>query len=281
MEELLGREADSLPQSRFRYRIANSEAAAHGVRSVGQDQMQQFYGYSRHSHPNGNLDAYAAILNTEWFGDRWQDPSVLLVDDHSNNMPGLTFAGISYIPRRTTIAAAHMLGFCNLVVYEKDAFFDYCSPDALVVDYSVREGHPEDDQLASQSLFAGIHRLLYESPASLEDYYKEIIALGKISFFCNVDIPTFDADGGIAEYMDALLAIDVSQAFTEIPLTNALRTRFGIPLDVPVVAGTYAFQNMSREIPHLGIRTFFGNLLYSVPLKHRAGSSVEIKMHHK
>jgi hypothetical protein len=225
------------------------------LRYQGRSQIQDHYEIQ---DPLDEEDQ-AANYVLSWLGDADANPNSVVLDGHNNTMPNLNFVRIGSLASKRSIAAAHIVtGSTNFVVRD-DSFSDRIWTGAILEESTA--GGLSDHIATAKKHYAGLYRLASESPGSLDDYYAGII--GELKFYRNIELPTFDQDGEIADYIPELESIDSESAFNPIDLSLKQRDRLQIG-DADIMTGSWGYNNMSPKTDTSKRRLYFGNLFCKI-----------------
>jgi hypothetical protein len=249
-------------------RIANPGAAEEGERALGPNQLQGEYPGSLKSD---NPDAVAAAANMAWIGDAQGSPGALVYDVHNNYTPGVDYAAIGPRALKASVVGAFLLGYKNMVVGASPSYI--AVPNSAAIEQSLDPNRPATADEQASRLCEGIGRLAAMSTTELCERYDAIAP--QITWYFGYDIPTADADGTLASYMQEVEAIHQAKPFGTVAMSSQARDALGLPADIQLQSLTWHHDNMSNLAPELGDyitptgivvprRQFFGGIAHKI-----------------
>jgi hypothetical protein len=226
-------------------------------RSMQEPQIQDRY--NAYSDSPFSIDDLAADDAYRWLKKRIFSKRSVVIDDHNNPTPGLKFARIGSLASRRSVAAAHLLGFNRFVVRD-DCFSDEVLTAVVLDDYV--GSTPEDYQMAAKQRHAGLARLALETTTSLDDHYEQV--KDDLIFYRVIEIPTLNASGSPAEYLEELESITVEKPFVPLTLSQRTRKHLGIQDHESPVSQMWGHDNMSQFLPGSDRRVYFGGIFCQI-----------------
>lgn len=264
----VGHELDLNPVVGLRHRNAHPEVWEQGkgnIRFLGTRQLQACYP----GDPAGDPEDRAAYNNERWLDGDINSPGVVVYDVHNNHVPNLNCLLVGRRILKATVAGGLRIGY-DRVVLSPGCTFKNLVNNAASIEQSldkdisdvelVRRARVLRDKLADLSILSADRlRAEYET------------AVSRIQFFSLLNIPTRNAAGGLADYMEEVESIATLPVFSPLKLSESTRRALAVPLGAEITFGTWGHDNMSNIAADLGDvggvprLEYFGDVFVRIP----------------